>query len=122
MFALLRKLQFFKAVESCTGGYGRFRCQRVKFKFLSSGAVGRSPQAFPQVSSTKNSSSKLSKPRKTEFLSKNCAQNKVFGTFEKRTPGHRWVIYNITYNVFIIQHTDTLPKYGHKTLDVRRST
>ena len=25
----LRKLQFFKAVESCTGGYGRFRCQRV---------------------------------------------------------------------------------------------
>ena len=30
MFARLRKLQFFKAVESCTGGYGRFRCQRVK--------------------------------------------------------------------------------------------
>ena len=29
MFARLRKLQFFKAVESCTGGYGRFRCQRV---------------------------------------------------------------------------------------------
>ena len=23
---------------------------------------------------------------------------------------------------FIIQHIDTLPKYGHKTLDVRRST
>ena len=32
MFARLRKLQFFKAVESCTGGYGRFRCQRVKQK------------------------------------------------------------------------------------------
>ena len=32
MFARLRKLQFFKAVESCTGGYGRFRCQRVKGK------------------------------------------------------------------------------------------
>ena len=32
MFARLRKLQFFKAVESCTGGYGRFRCQRVKKK------------------------------------------------------------------------------------------
>ena len=30
MFARLRKLPFFKAVESCTGGYGRFRCQRVK--------------------------------------------------------------------------------------------
>ena len=29
MFARLRKLQFFKAVESCRGGYGRFRCQRV---------------------------------------------------------------------------------------------
>ena len=32
MFARLRKLQFFKAVEPCTGGYGRFRCQRVKHK------------------------------------------------------------------------------------------
>ena len=32
MFARLRKLQFFKAVrvEPCTGGYGRFKCQRVK--------------------------------------------------------------------------------------------
>ena len=30
MFARLRKLQFFKAVKSCTGGYERFRCQRVK--------------------------------------------------------------------------------------------
>ena len=34
MFARLRKLQFFKAVESCTGGYGRFRCQRVKCVIL----------------------------------------------------------------------------------------
>ena len=25
----MRTLQFFKAVESCTGGYGRFRCQWV---------------------------------------------------------------------------------------------
>ena len=24
--------------------------------------------------------------------------------------------------IIIIQHIDTLPKYGHKTLDVRRST
>ena len=35
MFARLRKLQFFKAVESCTSGYGRFRCQRVNGKTLS---------------------------------------------------------------------------------------
>ena len=36
MFARLRKLQFFKAVESCTGGYGRFRCQRVKWNLFGS--------------------------------------------------------------------------------------
>ena len=34
MFARLRKLQFFKAVESCTGGYRRFSCQRVKKPIL----------------------------------------------------------------------------------------
>ena len=32
MFAWLRKLQLFKAVEFCTGGYGQFRCQRVNQK------------------------------------------------------------------------------------------
>ena len=30
MLAQLRKLQFFKAVESCTGGLGHLRCQLVK--------------------------------------------------------------------------------------------
>ena len=27
---MIEKVAIFKAVESCTGGYGRFRCQRVK--------------------------------------------------------------------------------------------
>ena len=29
MFVRLRKLQFFKAVESCTGGYGHLRAVQV---------------------------------------------------------------------------------------------
>ena len=29
---------------------------------------------------------------------------------------------NFDSKIFIIQHIDTLPKYGHKTLDVRGST
>ena len=41
MFARLSKLQFFKAVESCTGGYGRFRCQRVNINFVGSTMLER---------------------------------------------------------------------------------
>ena len=32
---MIKKVQFFKAVESCTGGYGQFRCQWVKEDLLS---------------------------------------------------------------------------------------
>ena len=47
MFAWLRKLQFFKAVESCTGGYGRFRCQRVnKLQSLAPKCLNSSASVF----------------------------------------------------------------------------
>ena len=46
----------------------------------------------------------------------------VYKTWTVRVQGHEDSPFSSPVKDFIIQHIDTLPKYGQKTFDVRRST